>query len=476
MTSRRNQLMVAGAMVLATALAGAAARGTNGHGVTATGTGRTSFTAPPNGPVGFSGQLDRTSVLAGQDGQVRMELVLSASAEELARRERRPTDVVIILDRSGSMANEKIEHARAAVRELIQQLTTDDRFALVTYSDDAGVLIPLTPVNADSRSAWLTQVAHIQTDGGTNISRGLDVGLDLVTGARASGRTPHVVVISDGLANQGDASHEGLVRRARRAAQGEFMLSAVGVGLDFNEFLMNGLADAGTGNYYYLRDATELSSVFAREFDAARSTVASGLAVQIDPAAGVRVIDAAGYPLETQGNRVVFRPGSLFAGQERRVWVTLSVPQQTVGEYDLGRFSLAYNRGGAHHELALVDTPRVACVAGEEEFYRGVDVSAWGRSVVVDAYNKMQAEVARDVQEGRRDDALRRVREFKDENAALNAKLKSPPVAAQLQSADKLEADVLGAFEGANQKERQNELGKSSSARAVDARRAGSKK
>jgi Ca-activated chloride channel family protein len=362
------------------------------------------------------------------------------------------------------------------VRELIQQLTSNDRFALVTYSDDAAVTIPLSPVDDHARSAWLAEVTRIQTDGGTNMSRGLDVGLDLIDRARADGRTPHVVLISDGLANQGDASQEGLVRRARRASQGEYMLSAVGVGLGFNEFLMNGLADAGTGNYYYLRDATELASVFAREFDAARSTVVAGLAVQIDPAPGVRVVDAAGYPLEASGSRVVFRPGSLFAGQERRVWVTLAVPQQSVGEYDLGRFSLGYHRGSERHELSLVDVPRVACVQGEEEFYRGVDVSAWGRSVVVDAYNKMQAEVARNVKEGRRDEALRRVREFKDENAALNAKLKSAPVAAQLQSADQLEADVAGAFKGPGQEARQNELSKSSSARAVDARRAGSKK
>lgn len=476
MTSKQTQLVIAGVLVVGTALAGAAARGTGAGSAAPRGNGRTAFAAPANGPVRFSGQLDRTSVLAGHDGLVRMELVMSAAAEELARRARRPTDVVIILDRSGSMANDKIEHARAAVRELIQQLTANDRFALVTYSDDAVVAIPLAPVSETTRNAWLIQVASIETDGGTNMARGLDVGLDLIDRARADGRTPHVVLISDGLANQGDASHEGLVRRARRAAQGEYMLTTVGVGLDFNEYLMNGLADAGTGNYYYLRDATELSSVFAREFDAARSTVAAGLAVQIDPATGVHVVDAAGYPLEMQGNRVVFRPGSLFAGQERRVWVTLAVPQQTVGEYDVGRFSLAYNRGGERHELAIADVPRVACVQGEEEFYRGVDVSAWGRSVVVDAYNKMQAEVARAVKEGRRDEALRRVRQFKDENGALNAKLRSAPVAEQLLSADQLEADVAGAFEGVGQEARQNELSKGFSLHAVDGRRAGSKK
>ena len=128
-----------------------------------------------------------------------MELVMSAAAEERAYRARRPTDVVIILDRSGSMANEKIEHARAAVRELIQQLTADDRFALVTYSDDAVVAIPLAPVNEKTRDAWLGQVARIRTEGGTNMSRGLDVGLDLVARARADGRTPHVERFRDSM-------------------------------------------------------------------------------------------------------------------------------------------------------------------------------------------------------------------------------------------------------------------------------------
>jgi Ca-activated chloride channel family protein len=285
------------------------------------------------------------------------------------------------------------------------------------------------------------------------------------------------VLISDGLANQGDPSPDGLTRRARRAAQGEYMLTTVGVGLDFNEYLMTALADAGTGNYYYLRDATELASVFAREFDAARTTVAAGLAVQIDPAAGVRVVDAAGYPLEPHGNGVIFRPGSLFAGQERRVWVTLALPHQSVGEYDVGTVSLSYGRGNERHLLQFDDMPRIACVRGEEEFYRGVDVSTWGRSVIIDGYNKMQEEVARAVKDGNRDDALRRVREFKDEAAALNAHLKSAPVAAQLQSVDKLEADVVGAFvAGPEQEKRQNELSKAASARALDARRAGSKK
>lgn len=477
MHTRRSHFIAAGTLLLVTALAGVAARGMGKVAAPAPGTGKSTFAASKRGPVSFTGTLDRTAVLVGHDGVARMELVIAAAPQESTGQVRRPTDVVIVLDRSGSMMGEKIEHARAAVRELLGQLGPDDRFALVTYSDSAAVTVPFGPVDERARAAWVAMLAEIQPNGGTNMASGLDLGIDVIERSRAGGRVPHVILISDGLANQGDATPEGLTHRAHRAALGEYMLSTVGVGVDFNEYLMTALADAGTGNYYYVRDPHELDRVFAREFDAARSTVASGVAVEIAPANGVRVVDAAGYPLEaaTAGG-VVFHPGSLFAGQERRIWVTLAVPQDAVGEYDLGRFSLSYGDGRERSTVSFTETPRIACVRGEEEFYSKVDVGAWSRSVVVDAYNKMQEEVAREVKAGRRDQALQRLRVFKDETEAMNGHLKSAPVAAQLDSADKLEAQVAGAFEGVGQEQRQNELSKSTSAAAVDARRAGSKK
>jgi Ca-activated chloride channel family protein len=476
MHSRRSHYLIAAALLIITALAGVAARGANRRAAPPPPATKTSFAAPPGGAVSFSGTLDRGAVLLGHDGLARIELAIAAGPGEVVRAPRRPTDLVIILDRSGSMAGDKITQARAAVREMLAQLGPEDRFALVTYADAAAVSIPLSRIDNTHRTVWTAALSEIQPDGSTNMSAGIDLGLDLLEHARADGRVPHAILISDGLANQGDASAEGLSRRAGRAARGEFMLSTVGVGSDFNEYLMTALADAGTGNYYYVQDSRDLGAVFAREFDAARTTVASGLAVQIEPGPGVRVVDAAGYPLEPAGDGVVFRPGSLFAGQERRIWVTLAVPQHAVGEYDLGRFSLSYGEGLARTTLRFAETPRIACVQGEEEFYRNVDVPAWSRAVTVDAYNEMQEAVAREVKEGRRDEALRKVQQFKDQTAPLNAHLGSAPVAAQLQRADKLAGEVAGAFEGDHQAARQNALSKSSSADALDSRRGGAKK
>ena len=147
----------------------------------------------------------------------------------------------------------------------------------------------------------------------------------------------------------------------------------------------------------------------------------------------MRVVDAAGYPLEHDGDGVVFRPGSLFAGQERRIWVTLAVPQQTRSATTTSAASrCATATAAAPTTLAFSDVPRIACVQGEDEFYAGIDAGAGRASVTVDGYNKMQEEVAREVKAGRRDEALERLRAFKDETAALNARVQSAPVAAQL--------------------------------------------
>jgi Ca-activated chloride channel family protein len=389
---------------------------------------------------------------------------------------RRPTDLVVVLDRSSSMLGEKIAQALGAVRELVGRLGPDDRFALVSYSTDAALTIPLASATTEARSAWVRTIAAISADGNTNMSSGLDLGLDLIERARTPGRATRAILISDGLANQGDPTPDGLARRAGRAVRGEYVLSTVGVGADFNEYLMTRLADAGTGNYYYLERAQELASVFAREFDAARTTVAAALAVEIAPAPGVAVTDAGGYPVEHQGDRVHFRPGSLFAGQERRIWVTFRVPSGAVGDHDLGRVALTYRKDGAPVTLALAGLPRIACVATEDDFYAGLDADSWSRAVTVDGYNKMQEEVAREVKAGRRDAALGRLRAFKDEARRLNQRVNAPAVAASIGAADRLERDVADAFEGEGQAAKQNKLSKSKVAASVDSRRVGAKK
>ena len=377
------------------------------------------------------------------------------------------------------MGGDKIEHARAAVRELLAQLGAAGSLRaghLLGRGAPHHSAVPLSTTR--TRAAWRATVAEIQADGGTNMSSGLDLGLDLVERGRADGRVPHVILISDGLANQGDASPEGLTRRARRAAQGEFMLSTVGVGTDFNEYLMTALADAGTGNYYYVQDPRDLAGVFAREFDAARTTVASGLAVQIEPGPGVRVVDAAGYPLEATGDGVVFRPGSLFAGQERRIWVTLAVPQNMPS---------ASTTSGASRSPTANRTTAPRCASADVAAHRlrarrgrvlrqrrraGLGALGGRRRVQQDAGGRR----ARGARQGAATRRSSGCATFKDETGAMNARLRSAPVAAQLDAVDKLEAPWREPSRAPTRRSGRTSSASRPAPQAVDARRAGAKK
>lgn len=478
MTKRRWNWMAAAGLLLGTCLAAAMSRG---GAAPAGGVATVVTRGGKDGPVSFRGTLDRTAVLRGSDGTARIELVMAADdVADTSRSTHRATDLVIVLDRSGSMSGDKIAHALGSVRELVGQLRDEDRFALVSYASDSQVDLPLTPV-AHGREQLERTLGNIFASGGTNMSAGLDLGLNLIDNAGPEGRAqrvPRLILISDGHANEGDPSPHGLTERARRAARGEYMLSAVGVGADFNEYLMAAIADAGTGNYYYVRHAEDLGSVFASEFDAARTTVASGLAVRIEPAPGVRLVDAAGYPIESDGSAYVVRPGALFAGQERRIWLTLGIPNQEIRDYPIGRFTLAYAIDGAPRELHIDDLPRIACVAGEDEFYAGVDVDAWGRSVSVDQYNAMQKDVAEAVAEGDRPRAMQRLESFRHDIRTKNEVLQAPAADASLADLDGLEAEVKEAFEGdlVGRVQRQNDLSKAKSAAAMDERRVGAKK
>jgi Ca-activated chloride channel family protein len=407
------------------------------------------FNAHGGGPVHFGGRLDRGSVLGGGDGIVNMELVIGGEEQRALGHGRVPTDLVVILDRSGSMSGAPIGHARAAVRELIGSLSEDDRFSLITYSSGAETKIALGHASARARAAWLQTLASVEVGGGTNMSAGLELATHGVDRMAKRGRATRVILLSDGHANEGDPSFEGLVARARRAAVGEYVLSSVGVGDGFDERLMTALADAGTGNFYYVQRGNELGEIFAGEFAASRLNVASALRVEIDPGPGVEVISAAGYPLERNGGRVAFRPGSLFGGQERRIWVSLRVPVGDVIAADaraLGQFALSYKRDGRSETLRFSETPMVARVKSEEQFIASVDPVVWEQNVIEEQLGALKQVVGRAISSGHRDEAVSAIRDFEVKQQALNGAIKSKKVKDALESLSELEADMDNAI------------------------------
>jgi Mg-chelatase subunit ChlD len=138
--------------------------------------------------LSFDGRLDRGAVHVGGDGLVHLELIATGGVGPTVALTRRPTDVVVVLDRSGSMAGDPMAKALAAIRELVGQLGPEDRFGLVTYSNGAEMQVPLALASAEARKRWSTVLDAISSDGGTNMPVGLDLSHSLVTNTHDANR------------------------------------------------------------------------------------------------------------------------------------------------------------------------------------------------------------------------------------------------------------------------------------------------
>jgi Ca-activated chloride channel homolog len=326
-------------------------------------------------------QTDRTAVLRGRDGVVHIEVNLRTSgpANSAARN---PVDMAVILDRSGSMSGSKVEYAKTALRQLIMRLDEGDRLGIVVYDTTGQVLVPMQVATGRAKRAWLAMVDAIDVRGNTNMSQGLDLAQDMLEAARLPNRNARVLLLSDGLANTGDSSLTGLTRRARRAISGEYALSTIGIGSDFDERLMTQLATAGDGAFYYLAKLDALARFFEAEFATAATTVATRGRLQLRLPPGARLLDAMGLPFESRGNQAEIALGSLYVNHERSVWLTLQLPTSQVATTPLGHVILDYRRSDGTSEATAVELPKVACVDDWAVYRNGVNKAIWERAVV----------------------------------------------------------------------------------------------
>ena len=409
-----------------------------------TGRGKPTAPQPPSpppivfsgsGPLNLSGHLVQTHVLRGSPGRVGLELMLSAGpGGEGYLSNDRGIDFVVVLDRSGSMQGPKLEYARQSLLSLVAGLTERDRFALFSYSDAVQKHCDLLAGTDRNRQVIQSAVNGIYSSGATNLGDGLRAGIDLITAAGRPGHPGRVILISDGLANRGVTDPAALGRMAAVAAGKEFAVSTVGVGADFNEFLMTRIADQGAGAYYYLDNPAAFAEMFQKEFLAVKSAAATGIAVSLALPPGVRLVDASGYPVAVSGDTALFYPGSLRSGQTRRIFLTLQVPTSEEALFPIGRIMARYRHNGQPHEVFMENAFTIACVRDEGRVLSSIDRTRWEHKVLNDDYNRLKQEVAADISAGSADSAHQRIDAYEKEQKALNAVVNSPGVARNIEN------------------------------------------
>ena len=385
------------------------------------------------GIVTLNGQLTQDKIFINGDGTVSVALTMTAADTDAARPDMaRNVDLVVVLDRSGSMQGQKIEDARRAIHQLLADLTPADRFALVSYSvdvrRDAG-LMPVTPAN---RNLLQAAVNNISADNGTNLGAGLQEGLAILEQRAASGNAGRLIIISDGLANHGVTEPTALAAMAGRAVANGSVVSAVGVGLDFNEYLMTAIADQGTGRYYYLEDAAGFARVFKDECRKSRIAAATGLEILIPLHDGITLKDAAGYPVTVQNNQAIFRPGDLPAGQSRKLFLTFQVPTHSPKSYAINGISLRYRYNGQPYAAALTEPLQVTCVSNKDEALASINKPEMENKVLQDDYNRLRDEVAQSINKGDQQDAMSKIEKFRADKKELNSVVGSGRIAESL--------------------------------------------
>jgi Ca-activated chloride channel family protein len=254
----------------------------------------------------------------------RLTLMLELEAPAMPENTMRaPATVQVVLDRSGSMGVDgRLDSARHALAALVDRLDPADRFGLVSFDDEVHVTVPAGPVT--DKAQLKARIATVVPGGSTNLSGGLLRGLQEARRVTPDGSVPTVLLLSDGMANDGIRDPDEL---AAVAAGSAATISTIGIGLGYDETLLAAIARGARGNHTFAEAADEAAAVVAGEVSGLLSKTVQAASLLIRPTAGVASV-ALHNDLPAHGveGGVMVELGDLWAGEQRTLLLGLEVP------------------------------------------------------------------------------------------------------------------------------------------------------
>ncbi|SCF86814.1 Ca-activated chloride channel family protein [Streptomyces sp. Ncost-T10-10d] len=219
-------------------------------------------------PAGNGFTVNVDGARAGADGWSLVRVGLATRAAP-ARDERPPAALTFVVDISGSMAEPgRLDLVKKSLGILTDELRDDDSISLVTFSDEARTLLPMTRLR-DHRGRIRDRVDSMEPTDSTNVEAGIRRGYDEAVDGRVKGANNRVVLLSDALANTGETDAEAILERIDSARR-EYgiTLFGVGVGSDYGDALMEQLTNKGDGHTTYIADETQARKVFVDQLPA----------------------------------------------------------------------------------------------------------------------------------------------------------------------------------------------------------------
>lgn len=279
------------------------------------------------------------AAVSSQSSTVLEVLVRILPAEVTIDFQRPTLNLGLVIDRSGSMASSrKIDYARQAASYAVQQLLATDRVSVTIFDDEIETIVPSQL--AANKADIIRKIDSLEPRNTTNLHEGWVEGGQQVRKHLNPEWLNRVILLSDGLANQGQTNPDLIATDVQNLARQGISTSTMGLGDDFNEDLMEAMANSGDGNYYYIESPKQLPDIFQTELQGLMATTGNTVSLGIEPQAGVEVKEVLNN-LETN-SKGRFKLPNLVAGNPIEVVVRLEVPPME-GETILCYFRLAWN-------------------------------------------------------------------------------------------------------------------------------------
>lgn len=276
---------------------------------------------------------------------------------------RRKLNLSLVIDRSGSMAGSALHHALRAAESVVDRLEAEDTLSVVVYDDGVDTVVP--PQSVNNKNSLKDAIRRVRVGGITNLSGGWLKGCEHVKNGLDAEKINRVLLLTDGHANMGIQDPKVLVSTSAKKAEEGITTTTLGFAQGFNEDLLIGMARAANGNFYFIQSIDEATEVFNIELDTLRAVAGQNLAVTLELAPGVSLVDTLSLA-QVSGNKVEL--GELYEGEDKLLGLTLSLPAAQVGSLPVMKLHYSadvINNGAIEKTSGTVDI--VARVGTVEE-------------------------------------------------------------------------------------------------------------
>jgi Ca-activated chloride channel family protein len=288
---------------------------------------------------------------------------------------RPPSSLQVVLDRSGSMAGPPLEGAKQALVALLARLDPTDMFGLVTFDDEAQVVVAAGALT--DKAAVVDRIASVESGGSTDLGAGYLRGLRelrrVIAPGSAGGSGGTLLVISDGHVNAGITDVDRFASLTGKAHADGVVTSTLGYGRGYDETLLAAIARSGSGNHVFAADPDAAGAAIAQEVDGLLDKVvqAATLTVRFEPTVHLlRVYND--LPAQQIGaGQVMIELGDLYSQEQRKLLLRFQVPAMgALGLAQIATLELQYVElpGLVEHTMSLPLSVNV--VPGDEAAQR----------------------------------------------------------------------------------------------------------